>query len=192
MFSDESRFCLRKIDGRMRVWRRRGERFDDRCIERVTPFGGGGVMVWGGISIAGKTELVVIDGNITAQRYRDEILQPTAVPYLRNMGDDAILQDDNARPHRARLVRNFLEREGITRMDWPACSPDLNPIEHLWDQLGRAVRKRVTNATILAGLRQILINECNAIPQQRIATLINSMRMRCQAVVQALGSSTRY
>ena len=153
MFSDESRFCLRKVDGRVKVWRRRGERFDDSCIDRVTPFGGGSVMVWGGISTAGKTELVVIDGNLTAQRYRDEILQPTAVPYLRNMGNDAVLQDDNARPHRARLVRNFLEREGITRMEWPACSPDLNPIEHLWDQLGQSMRKRVLNETTLAGLR---------------------------------------
>ena len=77
---------------------------------------------------------------------------------------EMLQKDDNARPHRARLVRNFLEREGITRMDWPACSPDLNPIEHLWDQLGRAVGKRVTNATTLAGLRQILVDKWNAIP----------------------------
>ena len=105
---------------------------------------------------------------------------------------EMLQKDNNARPHRARLVRNFLEREGITRMDWPACSPDLNPIEHLWDQLGRAVGKRVTNATTLAGLRQILVDEWNAIPQQRITKLINSMWTRCQAVVQALGSSTRY
>ena len=81
----------------------------------------------------GKTEFVVIDGDLTAQRYREEILQPTAVPYLRNMGDDAILPDENARPHRARLVHNLLEREGITRMDWPACSPDHNPTEHQWE-----------------------------------------------------------
>ena len=71
-------------------------------------------------------------------------------------------------------------------------SPDLNPIEHLWDQLGRAMRKRVTNATTLAGLRQILIDEWNAIPQQRFTKLIKNMRMRCQTVVQALGLSTRY
>ena len=55
MFSDESRFCLRKNDGRVRVWRRQGERFAECCIDRVTAYGGGSVMVWAGISIAGKT-----------------------------------------------------------------------------------------------------------------------------------------
>ena len=48
MFSDESRFCLKHNDARIRVWRRRGERFADCCVDRVTPFGGGSVMVLGG------------------------------------------------------------------------------------------------------------------------------------------------
>ena len=62
MFSDESRFCLRKNDGRVRVWRRQGERFTECCIDRVTAYGGGSVMVWAGISIAGKTQLIIVDG----------------------------------------------------------------------------------------------------------------------------------
>ena len=77
-------------------------------------------------------------------------------------------------------------------MEWPAMSPDLNPIEYLWDQLGRAVCARVTNATMLADLRQILVEEWDAIPQQCVTRLVTSMRRRCQAVVAAYGSSTRY
>ena len=100
LFSDESRFCLRKLDGRIKVWRCPGKRFADCCVDRVTPFGGGSVMVWGGISAVGKTPLIVINGNMTAQRYRDEVLQPVALPYLRrNLGPNAVFQDDNARPH---------------------------------------------------------------------------------------------
>ena len=85
-----------------------------------------------------------------------------------------------------------LQNLGVERMEWPAVSPDLNPIEYLWDQLGRAVRVRVTNATMLADLRQILVEEWVAIPQQCVTRLETSMRKRCQAVVAAYGSSTHY
>ena len=125
-------------------------------------------------------------------RYRNEILEPVAIPYLQNLGPNSILQDDNARPHRGRIITEYLQNLGVERMEWPAVSPDLNPIEYLWDQLGRAVRARVTNATMLADLRQILVEEWDAIPQQCVTRLVTSMRRRCQAVVAAYGSSTRY
>ncbi|GFW24998.1 transposable element Tcb2 transposase [Trichonephila clavipes] len=73
---------------------------------------------------------------------RDEILRPIVVPYAAAIGDDFILMDDNSRPHRANLVDDFLFEEGIVQMEWPACSPDMNPIEHVWDALGRQVTGR--------------------------------------------------
>ncbi|GBL93447.1 hypothetical protein AVEN_59656-1 [Araneus ventricosus] len=64
-------------------------------------------------------------------------------PFFRGaVGPEFILLDDNARPHGALLVDEFLESEDIHRMDWPARSPDLNPIEHVWDALGRAIATR--------------------------------------------------
>ncbi|GFX19419.1 transposable element Tcb2 transposase [Trichonephila clavipes] len=99
-----------------------------------------GVLVYGSISIDGRTDLYIIrDGPLTARRYSDEILRPIVVPYAAAIGDDFILMDDNCRPHRANLVENFFFEEEIARMEWPACSPNMNPTEDVWDALGRRV-----------------------------------------------------
>ncbi|GFS73614.1 dynamin-1, partial [Trichonephila clavipes] len=73
--------------------------------------------------------------------------------------------DDNARPHRARLVENMLEAETIQRMEWPACSPDLNPIEHVWDILGRRIAARPRPPATVRDLEIALLEEWNSIPQ---------------------------
>ncbi|GFW29928.1 transposable element Tcb1 transposase [Trichonephila clavipes] len=58
------------------------------------------------------------------------------------MGAEFLFMDANARPHRANIVDECLQSEDITRMDWLAYSPDLNPIEHVWDMLGRRIAAR--------------------------------------------------
>ena len=77
---------------------------------------------------------------------------PVVVPYIQTMEPGALLQDDNARPHRARIMDAYLQQQHITRIDWPACSPDINPIEHVWDKLGKAVQARLNvNIIIIPG-----------------------------------------
>ena len=128
MFSDESRFTPSFNHGRVRVWRRQGERYADATVREHNRYGGGSVMVWGGMSLGTRTPLLRVDGNLNGVRYRDEILQPLVLPAIANMGLGAIFQDDNAPAHRARAVSNFLQQNQVNRMVWPACSPDLNPI----------------------------------------------------------------
>ena len=102
MFSDESRFSLQRSDRRQRVYRRLGERYSDACVQEVDRFGGGeSVMVWGGISHGVKMPLVVIQGNLTAIRYRDQVLMPHVLPLVN--AHNLTFQHDNARPHVARV-----------------------------------------------------------------------------------------
>ncbi len=106
-------------------------------------FGGGSVMVWVGISMEGRTDLYRLDnGTLTAIRYRDKILGAIVRPYAGAVGPGFLLVHNNARPHVARVCRQFLEDEGIDTIECPPRSPDLNPKEHLWDIMFRSIRHR--------------------------------------------------
>ncbi|GFY36342.1 transposable element Tcb2 transposase [Trichonephila clavipes] len=87
------------------------------------------------------------------------ILRPIVVPYAAEIGDDFILMDDNCRPHRANLVEDFLFEEGIVQMEWPACSPDMNPTEHVWDALGRQIAGRKPTLQTLQEQERALLEE---------------------------------
>ncbi|GFV59803.1 transposable element Tc1 transposase [Trichonephila clavipes] len=101
-------------------------------------------------------------------------------------------KDANARPHRARLVKNMLEAETIQRMEWPACYPDLNPIEHVWDMLGRRIAARPRPPATVRDLKIALLEEWNSIPQSLIDNLIASMASRCAAVLAVRRDHTPY
>ena len=113
-----------------------------------------------------RTPLYMVDGNLTGIRYLNEIIRPLVLPGLQQIGGGAVLQDDNARPHRAMVVTDFLRQQRIARMDWPAYSPDLAPIEHAWDELGRRVRNNHAPPANLHDMGQLLMAEWQAIPQE--------------------------
>ena len=111
LFTDESRFNLFRTDGRRRVYRRRNERYADCFVIERDRLSGGSVMVWGGIAYGRRTQLHNIRGNLNAIRYRDEILSPHLVPFL--LQHNLTLQQDNARPHVARICRAYLQAHTI-------------------------------------------------------------------------------
>ena len=185
LFTDESRFTHYRADGRRRVYRRRGKRFADACVVERDRFGGGSVMVWEGIAHGIKSQLIIVAGNMTAVRYRDEILRPVAVPLVQQR--NLILQQDNARPHVARVCQ-----DNIAPLAWQPYSPDLTPIEHMWDELDRRVRKRRNPPATLAHLRNALIDEWNNIPMRTVNAFVNSIQRRIRAATAARGGHTRY
>ena len=147
-------------------------------------------MMWATISNDRKSSLVHFPGNLTAVRYRDEIIQPHLMHVIDRQRE--LIQQDNARPHTARVTMDYLEQNNINVLPWPSKSPDLNPIEHLWDQLDKRVRQRQPPHQILYKLRQMLQQEWRTIPRKNVRNLIEYMPRRCRAVLAARGGHTRY
>lgn len=198
LFSDESRFCIDHVDGRTVVWRRDGVRLSDACVVEKDRFGGPNVMMWGGIAYGTRTQPVFLNfqhggggRGLTAQRYIDQVLRPVVVPFMAQRPGFEF-QQDNARPHSARVSQDFLQANGVTVMNWPALSPDMAPIEHLWDEIGRRIKRRPQQPRTVTELQNALEAEWYNIPQVFINRLITSMRRRCTAVINANGGHTRY
>ncbi|GFW19535.1 transposable element Tcb1 transposase [Trichonephila clavipes] len=114
-------------------------------------------------------------GSVTAIRYRDEVLEPIVRLYAAAVGPTFVLIDDNAHPHRADIVDDYLASERIARMAWRAYSPDLNPIENLWDAFGRAVSSRFPPLATLIELETALQEEWQLLNSAVVDHLIESI-----------------
>ncbi|GFV43438.1 transposable element Tcb2 transposase [Trichonephila clavipes] len=181
LFTDESRFSLSSDSHRILIWRERGSRNHPLNIIERDRYGGRSVLVWGGIMLGSRTDLHIFDaGSVNGTRYCNEILLPYVRLFRGAMGLQFIFMDDNAPCHRTVAAEQLLESEDIERMDWPARFPDLNPIEHVWEFLGRRLAARTLPPVTIRELRLALQDEWAAMPQQLIDTLILSMGRRCE------------
>ena len=188
-WSDESRFLLHATNGRMSVWRHKNTAYTPRNIQPTAPYGGGSVMVWGCISHDCKLDLITIQGNLTGDQYIRDILQPV-IPHFDNhpLAIRPLYMDDNAMPHRSRAATAYLQSEAVTSVPWAAMSPDLNPIEHIWDMLGRRIQAREPPVQNIRQLEAALHREWQQFSQQDIRRLTEGMRRRVEAVIQAPGT----
>ena len=136
-----------------------------------------------------KTDLVVVQGNLNVQHCVN--LLNINLPFMQNSGPGLTFQDDNTRPHTALTTANFLAQNNVNVLPWLALSPDMNPIEHIWDELGRRVR---TNHQInnVQDLTRALQLEWQALPNVLIRRYVNSMRQRICACIASNGGHTRY
>jgi transposase len=135
-------------------------------------------MVWRCISHDRKLDLVTIQGNLTSDQYIRDVLQP--VPHFDNhqLATRPVHMDDNAKPHCSRAVTAYLQSEAVTSVPWPATNPELNPIEHIWDMLGRRIQAQEPPVQNIRQLKTALYREWQQLSQQDIRSLTGGMRRR--------------
>ncbi|GFW69952.1 HTH_Tnp_Tc3_2 domain-containing protein [Trichonephila clavipes] len=165
LFSDESRFSLSSDCRRQLIWRESGTAYRPENIQEKDRYPTCSIMVCAGIMINGRTRLhVVANGTMTGQRYIDEVLLP----------------------------HDCLDSEGIQRLVWPARSPDLNPIENVWDALGRQVAGRNYPPTSKNTLIRTLTEEWDKLPQQLLDNVVQSMVRRVECCITLHGGHIPY
>ncbi|CAK9796174.1 Transposable element Tc1 transposase [Anthophora quadrimaculata] len=190
VFTDESKFNRVGSDGKFYVRRRVGEEFDPKCIKSTIKGGGGADMIWGAMTINGVGPIHRIQG-IMEQHVYVNILENVLLPYTaNNLSEDWIFQADNDPKHTSRKAKQFLQDNNVDVMKWPAQSPDLNPIEMLWNDVGRAVSAQ--KPSNLNDLFDIIHKAWNDIDINRCIRLIESMPRRCAEVIKMKGKATRY
>jgi hypothetical protein len=191
LWSDESAFDIFNAAKRVFVRRRQNEKLRNDCVVPTVKFGGGKVMVWGCMSSHGVGILKRVDGNLNANGYR-EILRDCMIPSAGATygSEEWMFQQDNAPCHKARTVIGWLEENEVDLLTWPAQSPDLNPIEHLWEILFQKISGKRPGSAVQ--LYEMLEAEWKSISVDVCADLVSSMPRRVEAVLKARGGYTRY
>lgn len=190
LWTDESKFEIFGSNRRVYVRRREGERMNDACVVPTVKHGGGSVMVWGCFAGDKVGDLYRIQGILNKNGYHS-ILQRHAIPSgLQLIGRSFTIQQDNDPKHTSKLCKNYLAKkerdEQLKIMVWPPQSPDLNPIELVWDELDRKVKAK--QPTSAEHLWQLLQEAWQNMSPDFLMKLINRMPRICEAVIKAKGA----
>jgi len=191
IFSDESKFNIFGHDGPSKVWRKPNEALKEKNLIPTIKHGGGNVMVWGCVAAGGVGQMVFIDEKMNKNMYKD-ILSQNLIPSALKLGlnpKSFLFQQDNDPKHSSYLVQEWLVYH-CKQLKTPPQSPDLNPIEHVWDILEKRIRKHVISSK--ESLKTALMTEWDQIGANETENLVKSMGRRLQAVIDAKGGPTKY
>lgn len=189
IWSDESKFNVFGSDGKCTVWRKNNTRLLEKNLcpsVKHSP----SVMVWGCFSAKGVGKLQIIEGIMDSTRYC-QILRDNLKSSARNLGMRSfIFQQDNDPKHKSRITRDYFDRNDIEVLEWPAQSPDLNPIEHLWAHIKLELKK--FPATSVSDLKVKLVDIWNGISVEVCEKLVKSMPKRVEQVMRNKGGASSY
>jgi len=129
-------------------------------------------MVWGAFVGAKKSNLVVLDGR-QDRRKNVRTLEDALIPFAEDLPVSWTYMQDGAPCHRANIVKNWLDGEDIGGMDWPAYSPDLNPIENLWGIIARKVYENQRQFKSLESLEECVMSAWESIGEETLQNLVN-------------------
>ena len=194
IWSDETKINHLGSDGTKWAWKKTGECLNERLVQGTLKFGGGSVMVWGCFMWEGVGYATKIEGRMDGELYRsilDEDLQ-NSIRYYQLDPAKIIFQQDNNPKHTCKKAKEWFENNGMTVLPWPAQSPDLNPIEHLWDYLKRKLGQYATAPNGILELWERIEKEWEDIPASECQKLIESMPRRVEQVLKAKGGYTKY
>lgn len=194
IWTDESSFELGKTTRTVRVWRRVYEKFFPECLAPTFKSGKVSVMVWGAFTATSKGRLIQMPtGRRTAVDFTEIIYDEELEDYYFSHCDPEppILMEDGAPIHRAAVSAAWRELRGMTRLQWPAQSPDLNPIGNLWYICKANLQKKVRQHK-KEDLWHEIQETWEELSQEELARLVRSMPERMEAVIKAKGASTRW
>jgi transposase len=189
VFSDEKKWNLDGPDGCKYYW----HDFRDEphwFSKRVQ--GGASVMTWGGFVTGGLTQLKIKQGRLNSKDYQD-LLSDALLPRGVAIGGPGwIFQQDNAPIHVSHSSMQWLQEHGVRTINWPALSPDLNPIENIWGIMVRKVYANGRQFQNVTELKNAIIAAWGSIRRNLREKLSRSMHGRCIKVLQANGGSCKH
>ena len=204
LWSDESRYCLFRTDGKGYVRRPEKMAMHPRYTRPTVKFGGGSIMVWGCFSRAGVGDLVLVKGNMDHKCYLEILAEHMLPSAHRLIGEKCIYQQDNAPCHKAKAVMEWfddptpedLRQDDVDwrfdTLEWPAQSPDLSPIENLWSEVEQDLKRRCVHPTSNAALFKEVKFSWENISMSVIHNLCDSMPKRCRDVIAQKGYHIEY
>jgi len=192
IWCDESTFEIGKNSRQTRVRREPHEKYLPECLAPTFKSGRSSLMIWGAIAGEHKSELVFMEKDRrTAADYVDIVYRGPLLDMMRRVSG-AVLMEDREMIHRSKVSNAWRKLYMIEKLEWPAQSPDLNPIENLWMQMKDIVQKRNSPVRTFGELRDILEEAWKNISAENCATLVESMPARIASVIKNKGGSTRW